>query len=203
MTDKQLLERISQKDEEAFRMLYDRYRRLFFGWVLSRLNDEDASCDLTQEFWISVWTAPEKIQCDDTGSAKNWLLRHISFGIMDYIRIQCKRLEITDEMLIEQKIRVMAYTHVQEDINFLELQQLIDDILHNLPPLIQKVYELRCVRNFSAKETAKVLGIAESTVYNNLSSALICLRNELTLQYTTNDSGKLKILLPILLLLLN
>lgn len=203
MTDKQLLERISRKDERAFRMLYDRYRKLFFGWVLSRLNDKEASCDLTQEFWINVWTTPEKVRYDDYGSAKNWLLRHISFGIMDYIRIQCRRLEITDEMLVEQKMGLMVYTHVQEDLDFSELQQIIDSVLRDLPPLVQKVYELRCVRNLSARETARALGVAESTVYNNLSSALMDLRSRLVLQYDMNDSDRLKTLLPLLLLLLN
>lgn len=195
MTDKQLLEQISQKNSQSFRVLYDRYRRLFFGWVYSRLNDVDASSDLTQDFWIGVWSAPNKIRCDDVGSAKNWLLRHLSFQIMDYFRTQCRRLEITDEVLLQQKMSTLVYTHIQEEIDFEELQKLIDGILQELPPIIQKIYELRCVQHLSAKETAKALGIAESTVYNNLSTTLSTLRKELSLQYNAGDADKLKTLL--------
>lgn len=201
MTDKQLLEQISQKNKQAFKTLYDRYRKLFFGWVFSRLNDEDASCDLTQDFWMGVWTSPQKIQCDEAGSAKNWLLRHLSFQIMDYFRTQCRRLEITDEVLLQQKMQTLVYTHIQEDMDFIELQKIINGILQELPPIIQKIYELRCVQNFSAKETSKALGIAESTVYNNVSTTLSTLRRELSLQYSTSNPDELKTLLIVWIVL--
>ena len=151
---------------------------------------------------MEVWASAANVPCNDAGFAKDYLLRLLSFRIIDYIRGQCKRLEISDELLIQQKIGVLAYTHVQEDMNFQELQQIINNILHDLPPLIQKVYELRNIRNLSTKETAKVLGVAESTVYNSLSSAVSVLREELTLQYETSNAGNLKALLPLLIWLL-
>ncbi len=202
MTDRDLLEQIAGKDETAFKMLYDRYRRLFFGWTFSRLNDEDAACDVTQDFWMEVWNTAASIPSNSAGIAKDYLLRQLSFRIIDYLRVQCKRLEITDEILLQQKVGVLSYTHVQEDLNYKELQRIIDDILRDLPPLIQKVYELRCVRNLSAKETAELLGVAESTVYNSLSFAVSVLRKELILQYETGNADKLKTILPFLLLLL-
>ena len=200
MTDRQLLEQIAEKDDKAFRTLYERYRRLFFKWTFSRLNDEDAACDVTQDFWLEVWSSAANMPCNDDGMAKDYLLRRLSFRIIDHLRVQCKRLEITDDVLLQQKIGVLCYTHVQEDIDYRDLQQLIDSILHDLPPLIQKVYQLRCVRNLSAKETAQTLGIAESTVYNSLSSAISTLRKELTLQYETGNAEKLKLFLLLMML---
>lgn len=201
MTDRELLKQIAGKDRQAFRLLYDRYRRLFFGWTFSRLHDEDTACDVMQDFWLEVWSSAARIPCNDQGMAKDYLLRRLTFRIIDQLRIQCRRLEITDEMLIQQKIGLLSYTHVQEDLDFEELQRIIGEILRDLPPLLQKVYEMRCIRNLSAKETAYALGIAESTVYNSLSSAVSVLRRELTLQYKTGGPGCLKILLPVLLLL--
>lgn len=183
MNDRQLLVQIAARDESAFRELYDRYRRLFFGWAFSKLNDEDSACDITQEFWLEVWKNAAKIPCNSAGYAKDYLLRQLSFRIIDHLRGQCKRLEITDILLQGQQMESFSYTHVQEELDLQELQQIIDSILRDLPPLIQKVYELRFVRKLSTKETAKILGIAESSVYNNLSAAIASLRKELVARY--------------------
>lgn len=202
MTDQELLGRITEKDTKAFDVLYNRYERLFYRWVFSRLNDYDASCDVTQIFWVAVWTSPAGIQTNEAGSAKDYLLRNLTFRILKYVQRKIDWIEISNEKLIEQHIPNLSYTHISEELYVKEILQLMDEIVKNLPPLTRRIYELRHVEHRSVKETAEALSVSEKTVRNGLSSALSTLRQELNLMYETGHSDELKVLLPLLICLL-
>jgi RNA polymerase sigma factor (sigma-70 family) len=202
MTDRELLERIAAKDDNAFRVLYERYERLFYNWALSRLGDYDIACEVAQNFWISVWTSPTDIRTNDGGSAKDYLLRRLTFRILKQLQREMNRMEIPDEALIEQRLPDLTYTHVNEALDMKEVLLFIDEILKKLPPLPRRIYRLRYIDNRSVTETATVLSVSEKTVRNGLSSALSTLRRELTLHYETSGPDKLRALLPFLLFLL-
>ena len=202
MTDRELLDRIAEKDSQSFKVLYDRYCDLLNGWAYSRLNDRDAASDVMQEFWAYLWLTPQNIRPDENDSAKRYLLQNVSFRILKYFHKQSVKLEISDDELVAAQIPVLSYTHVQEEMNAKEIQQLIDDVLRTLPVLSRQIYELRCINDLSVKETASTLGVAESTVRNGLSSVVSTLRNEVTLRYEISGSGKLKILLPLFIWLI-
>ncbi|MBP1615909.1 MAG: polymerase sigma factor [Bacteroidetes bacterium] len=202
MTDRELLDRIAEKDAKAFDVLYNRYERLFYRWVFSRLNDYDAACDVTQIFWIGVWTLPTGIQVNEHGSAKDYLLRNLTFRILKQVQKEASKMEISNENLLGQQVDHLTYTHISEDLYVKEILHLMDEILRNLPPLTRKIYELRHVEHRSVKETAEALSISEKTVRNGLSSALSTLRQELNLMYETGHSDKLKVLIPLLIYLL-
>lgn len=200
MTDQELLQRIKTRKEEAFRVLYQRYEKLFYNWTLSKLTDHDVSSDVVQDFWISVWSTPEEILVNTSGSAKDYLLRRLTFRILKQLQKEMHRIEIPDKLLIEQKLPDLSYTHISEEIEIKEVLAFIDSILQKMPPLTRRIYQLRQIKNLTVKETAEELSVGEKTVRNGLSSALSSVRKELTLYYATDNSEKLKSLLPILLL---
>lgn len=202
MTDKELLERVAEKDAAAFRELYFRYQKLLAEWAYSRLKDWDATADLIQDFWAEVWLDPLIIRTDDAGICRNSLLKNVSFRILRSFRKQLHCPEIADDEVIAAQVAQLSYTHIDEEISAKEIQQFIDQLLEKVPLLAKRIVELRLYRNLSVKDTAVTLGVAESTVSNNLSSVLATLRQELTLRYETAGAEKLKTILPFLLLLL-
>ena len=184
-------------------MLYNRYERLFYQWCFSRLNDPDTTAEVVQNFWIDVWKYPKEIKPNNQGSAKNYLLKGLTFRILKHIQREMNRLEIPDEALIEQQIPDLSYTHVSEDLYVKEILEILDTIVQNLPPLTRQIYQLQYIENLSVEETAKRLSINEKTVRNRLSSAIATIRQELPLAYDISGAGKLKTLLPFLLLFLD
>lgn len=202
MTDRELLEHILQKNSTSFRTLYDRYCNLLNGWTYSRLRDKEVTADIMQEFWASIWMAPQNIRPDENGSAKQFMLQNVSFRILKYFHKQSVRIEVPNEEVISGQIQALSYTHVQEDISVKEIQQLVDDVLRYLPALHRQIYELRCLSDLSVKETASKLGIAESTVRNGLSTVRLSLRKKLILSYEGGKTDKFNILLPLLLFFL-
>lgn len=203
MTDRELLDKMINNDCMAFEMLYNRYERLFYQWCFSRLNDPDTTAEVVQNFWIDVWKYPKEIKPNNQGSAKNYLLKGLTFRILKHIQREMNRLEIPDEALIEQQIPDLSYTHVSEDLYVKEILEILDTIVQNLPPLTRQIYQLQYIENLSVEETAKRLSINEKTVRNRLSSAIATIRQELPLAYDISGAGKLKTLLPFLLLFLD
>ena len=182
-------------------MLYERHCDRLNGWACSRLGKVAAE-DVMQEFWASVWIKPQQIRCDEQGAARNSMLQVVTFRILKYVHKQSRQLEIADDELVVGQIPFISYTHVQEELDAKEIQQLIDRIMEGLPELARKIYEARCRQNKSVKETARQLGIAESTVRNNLSAILMRLRRELVVQYEIGgDADKFKLLLALIFLL--
>ena len=202
MTDQELLEQIAGKDAKSFRELYLRYHELLSGWTNSRVRNWDVTADLMQEFWADVWISPKLIRVDDAGMSRKSLMKNVSFRILRYFHKQSNRPEIANDSLISEQLAQLSYTHIDEEMNATEIQQFIDSLLQKVPALARRIVELRLSQNRSIKETARTLGVAESTVSNNLSAVLSTLRSELDLHYEAGDSGKLKALLPLLMWLL-
>lgn len=184
----------------AFRVLYQRYEKLFYNWTFSLLNNYDITCDVTQDFWISVWSASEEIRTDANDSAKNYLLRRLTYQILKQLQRDIQRIEISNEVLIEQGFPDLNYTHINEEIDVKEILIFIDGILQKMPLLTRRIYQLRHIENQTVKQVAEELSVSEKAVRNGLSSALSSVRKELTIHYAINNSENLKLLFPILLL---
>lgn len=201
-TDKELLERIAEKDAASFEELYRRYHKRAAQWVHSRLKDWDATADLMQDFWTEIWITPALLRTDAEGSCGASMMKNAAFRVLRYFRAQCQCPEVACDELVAEQLSQLAYTHVNEEITADEIRRFLDRLMEELPPLGKRIMELRVLGDMSVKDTARELGIAEKTVYNNLSSTLSTLRHELSVLYNTDDSGKLSVLLPLLISLL-
>ena len=189
MTDQELLTSIAARDSHAFKLLYDTYHKTFFGWAYSRVSDWDAAADLMQEFWVHVWEHPSEIKTDAKGMARSYLARNLSFRVLRYFHRVCCRQEVAEDAEAAQAIEQMGYCHIEEEMDVKEIQEVIDTILQKMPPLMRRVYELRCLEHYSVKETACILHLNEGTVRNKLSSTLSALRKELAMQYEAHGWG--------------
>lgn len=202
MTDQELLENIAQKDPSSFKALYDRYSDTLNGWAYSRIKDREATADLMQEFWASLWLNPQNMRPDEEGSVRRFLLQNVSFRILKYFHKQSVSVEIANDEIVAGQIQSLSYNHVQEEMDEKEIRRLIDGVLETLPVLQRRIYELRCMEQRSVKETASILEISESTVRNGLSAARSVLR-EKVVNYQAGTSGGVNMALIWLLFLLD
>ncbi len=54
MSDKELIEEISQKkDEVAFTIFYNKYYRLLYEWAFRKTSDVELTNEITQYFWMT------------------------------------------------------------------------------------------------------------------------------------------------------
>ncbi|GAB6122645.1 RNA polymerase sigma factor [Dysgonomonas termitidis] len=165
MSDKELLEAIFLKDESAFNTFYDRYEQLLYKWAYNRTGDINLTNEITQNFWISVWSEPSLIKTDNKGSARNFLLHHYTYRMLDYLKSSYLKIIGGDNRKdIEEIGTTLPYTHIEEEFDFKEINAIINNIIKMLPEIDRKVITLIWQEELSVKEISRHLKIDERTV---------------------------------------
>ncbi|WP_407531976.1 RNA polymerase sigma factor [Elizabethkingia meningoseptica] len=175
-----LLERVKRQDQQAFRILYNRYFTLLFRRVYGKIKNEDIARDILQETWIKVWEDPDFILKKDI-ELNAFLLKHCDYRILDYFRNLKYKMEFSEEKYPE--ISDDEYMEILDTLDTKELLVKIQDIIDQLTSTEKQVFELRIMNRKSVEETAKILNISEKTVRNYLSSALGEVRKQLKTHY--------------------
>jgi RNA polymerase sigma-70 factor (ECF subfamily) len=163
--DSELLDAIFRHDIDAFNVLYNRYNRLLYKRVYSRLEDSTLSQEIMQDLWITVWTKPGFIKTNQEGSAKGFLYHYLSYRVLDAIRKEnFKAIASATYETLEHLEEKLSYQHVSEEYEIKELESIIDNILRDLPNQTAEIFILHWRKGYSFKETADLLHLNERTV---------------------------------------
>lgn len=191
MSDRELLEAIALKDEQAFNIFYDRYEHLLYKWAYNRTGDINLTNEITQNFWINVWSEPALIKTNDKGSARNFLLHHYTYRMLDYLKSSYFKLTGSENRKYMDEIEtVVHYTHVEEEFDFQEVNGLINNILEALPEIDQKVITLIWQEELSIKEISECLNIDERTVNYKSKAANSFIKKSLSKLYNIKYQQK-------------
>ena len=97
-TDQELLEEISEKNEQAFDELYSRYSKPIYGFVFNYTGNKEDAQEITQAIFVKLWRKAGKFKGRST--AKTWIFRIATNTIMDYFRIKkrVKKVELPDQL---------------------------------------------------------------------------------------------------------
>ncbi len=177
MTDKELISSIGFKNKTAYNTLYNRYWEDLYAYVFAKIKDHDVTQDLLQEFWIKIWKDPSFVLTNEKQSAKGFFCKFLNFRILDYYR------SVHNEMILLDKekqtsIEQMGYTHILEEISLQDINELIQQVVNDLPPGIKHIALLRS-QGYSVSETARILSVKEKTVRNKYSLAMSKIRDKL------------------------
>ncbi len=165
MSDKELIEAISQKDEAAFNSFYNKYYRLLYEWAFRRTYDLELTDEITQNFWIAIWMKPEIIKTDTNDSANKFLLHHFTYRMLDFLKSSyVKALSDTDRVSFEKLENELSYTHVSEEYEIKEFESIINEILKGFPDKMGEIFMMLHRDGYTIKETAEILKINERTV---------------------------------------
>jgi RNA polymerase sigma-70 factor (ECF subfamily) len=182
-TDKELLERIQDKDSEAFAVFYRRHYVFIARRIKSLMADEDMANDFIQEFWIRLWEKPTMLKTNDEGYVFNFLYSFLYTFVLLIHRLYNKHasqlVSLEDlNMLPEDQ----QYTHVLEDVEANELIGFIDSIVDGLPEPQHSIYELY-QQNHSLADIAKNVLLSEGSVRNYLTKTFKIMRDGIGKQY--------------------
>lgn len=204
-TDQLYLKEIKSGNRTGFMKLYDRYWTSIYSYTFGKIRDKEVTEEILQNLWIRILENPDFIKVDDLGSAKSYIFRYLHFRVIDYYNHSKKMHTVlsidddTDELFYD--ISEEEYNEILEENEINELMLMIDEVVSQLSPTEQKVYDLRIRQNKSVNETAEILGISSKTVSNNLSKSLVDVRTKLMPHY--KSSKKLVSLLFIIDLIAN
>lgn len=167
LSDQLLLTKCSDGDQGAFREIYSRYKEFVFAVVAARLDDEDDAKDITQEIFINLWTARDRL----TGlrDFKTYLYVLSRNQVVSAYRKRNTRIK--GEGYLLEHLAEIEYSAEDHKLAF-ELNTTIVKTVEQLPETMRSCYQLSKNEGKENREIATILNISEKTVRNNVSEAL-------------------------------
>jgi RNA polymerase sigma-70 factor, ECF subfamily len=170
-SDEELLERVGDRDRDAFELLYKRYSRSVLGIALRRLGDRGRAEDALQETFTAIWRAAGTYR-PERGPAAPWLFAVARNSISDRGRARREPpAEAPDEPSAE------AGPDEQAEQSWLSWR--VHSALDTLPDHERRLIELAYWSGLSQSEIANLVGIPLGTVKTRTRSALARLADEL------------------------
>ncbi len=181
-TDKELLERIQQRDSEAFAIFYKRHYRFITRRIKRLMIDKDMLDDFMQEFWIQLWEKPNMLKTNQDSSVFNFLYSFLYTFVLLVQRIYNKQSSKLTNIEALDLLPEQQYTHVLEEVEVNELIDFIDSIVNTLPEPQYTIYDLY-QKNYSIDRIADILNLSEGSVRNYLTKIFKSIRKHICKQY--------------------
>jgi RNA polymerase sigma factor (sigma-70 family) len=165
-------------DREAFTRLVDGYRNVVCSIVTAILRDLQASEDVAQEVFVAAWTGLGKLR--NPASFLPWLRQLARNQAHDVARTRARRrrhqLDDAQELLADV---VDPSPSMGEQMISSETQQLLAQVMEQLPDEAREVVTLYYREGRSARQVGELLGLREDAVKKRLERARAVLRREL------------------------
>ena len=174
--DRALVERVQAGDQQAFRLLFERYHRRAYAVAYGVVKNKQDALDVVQDGFVKVHKHIGKFQ--GTSSFYTWLYRIVMNLSIDHVRRRknAKGVEYDDGIAREADEvagdgtllpRVLG-SNPSKAVVRQELLEKIQAALEELPEYHRAVILLREVEGLSYEEMAQTLGVPKGTIMSRL-----------------------------------
>jgi len=166
-------------EAQAFDILYERYRRPLYQFVLHGCSNPAQASELFQDIWMSVISARE--QFSNTGTFKSWIYRIARNALIDFYRKKGNR---THDAFDEEKT-FDNVSSIEAPLSPMELTELnanreqVQQAIQSLPWRQRDALNLKIIAGFTLAEIALEQGEPVETVKSRLRYAYSKLRQQL------------------------
>jgi RNA polymerase sigma-70 factor (ECF subfamily) len=181
--DEELVERSLCGEEDAFRRLYERYRRPVYVAVCRIILDPEEARDATQEIFITVYRS---LALYNPRRARffPWIHRVATNRAIDYWRIRRRRAEVPLTVASERTLKRASVCRMGKPAmeRILELKERAAEVrrfLDDLPQPQRRFFILRYYDGLKLREIAEKEGYKLGTVKSSLHKATKTMRRKL------------------------
>ena len=171
--DKNLLQLISQGDEDALVTLYTRYEGKLYGYILRTLRDPDMAEDVLQESLLTIWQKAKTFR--DEGRVVAWLFGIVHNKIKRTFR-ERRHAPLNDSTADPDRMEI----RVDNKLISRQRQNLLRAGLDKLSTEHRLVLELVFYQGMTMKEISNICKIPVGTVKSRLSYAKVALKGILS-----------------------
>ncbi len=144
---------IKSSNQKSFNLVYEKYHRQIYGFVLKRTQSDYIAEEVTQLTFIKLWNQREKL--DEQLSILLQL-----FGMARQVMIDLLRKEAT-RFKYEGQTAVTPFTDsLIRAIENKDLLRMMEKDIQNMPTMRRKVFELSRKEGLSHKEIAAQFSIS-------------------------------------------
>ena len=179
-SDKELVCGVVRGEQEAFSVLFKRYRAVIHSHLARIIRDAAAADDLTQEVFLRLWRRAE--QWKGQAAFRSWLLRIATNLALNYLRSVKRRREQPiqfapsseedeEESLVPSWMIDASTLGPDEALARSEQHNLLQRFVDQLSEEKQEVFRLIYDAHMETREVAAELGIPEGTVKSRIHHA--------------------------------
>ncbi len=160
--DRDLVRRVIQGDEEAFRDLFRRYGPMAKSLAARVVRQNFMAEEIVQEAFLSLWRSPDAYR-EERGTFRSWLLSTVHHRAVDLVRREeaHRRRSQTGE---SESLQADVSEQVVEDTDLAESRVRVRAALEEIPAEQRQVLELMYFEGKTQSVIAEELGLPLGTV---------------------------------------
>lgn len=181
VSDQELIKSYLKGDEKSFETLLLRNKDRVFGYIISKVRDEDLANDIFQEVFIKVIRTVKNGSYNEEGKFLPWVLTIAHNLVVDHFR-KAKKMQMVSESSSKNEefnifsILKLSDSNVEDDIIQNQIQADVVRLVQYLPDEQREVLENRIFKGMSFKDIAEMEDISINTALGRMRYALINLR---------------------------
>lgn len=182
-----LMRRIKQRDADALEELYDLYKRLLFGMVISIVKKREEAEDVLQEIFVKIWNKADSFN-EERGNVYSWIVTLARNKAIDRIRSKGYKTQQKQSVSIHQplfSLETDKYDPMETTI-FSDRAELVKRALSEIPEEQSEVIKIAYYRGMTQSEIADYLDIPLGTVKTRTRQGMIKLKRILG-EFITTD----------------
>ena len=190
MQEAELIKKLKEKDEEAFRIIFNENQKKVINTCLRFVYDRDIAEDITQEVFIKVYSSISQFRGDSQLST--WIYRIAVTKSLDYLRMQKRNKRMSFFRSFSEEDENKNEIPAPEDQNpvysadNVERMKVLNNALDTLPENQRVAFSLSKYDEISSKEIADILGSTVSAVDSLIHRAKKNLQKKLFNYYKRN-----------------
>lgn len=175
--EKELLQQVAGGSEEAFSLLFRRYRGKLYHYVLDFTQSKEEAEDIVHDVFLKIWNSRETLTAID--SINSYLYKMSRNQAINGLRRKAKERLVLAELRQEP----MAILPDIDPASKKEVRDSIQQAISKLSPQQRKVFLLSRQDGLKHEQIAEELGISITTVKTHIGRALQFLREEIRQAY--------------------
>lgn len=172
-TDQELLQRITESDQEAFNQLFSQYRDRLFYYLQKITKSNEIAEEIVLDVFLKIWTGRAILPEIDNFEA--FLFRVARNKALDFLRkvkkSRLRQLELWDHLQATADTETADQNMLLEETN-----ASIQDAIAKLSPKRKKVFLLSRENGLTYEQIGKKLNLSTHTVRNHLAASLKFIR---------------------------
>lgn len=183
---KELIDRITSGDTEAFAELVEMYQRLVFHIVMRLIRNQADREDVAQEIFVKVYRNLPKFKFESKVST--WIARiayNTSLNYLNKKKVPLFEDQVSNNGTVET--RVSLDESPNEEVEQSDLSQRLKDEIDKLPPHFKTIITLYHIEQMSYAEIAEIMDLPDGTVKSHLFRARKLLKERLLSKYQPEE----------------
>lgn len=176
----ELMKRIKARDTDALEELYDLYKRVLFGIVISIVKKREEAENLLQEIFVLIWNKAELFN-SDSGNVYSWIVTLARNKAIHHIRSTRNKMQqdqtgsIHDSLLSPGEV----YYDPMGTTIFSDRAELVKRALNEIPEKQSEIVKIAYYRGLTQSEISNYLSIPLETVEKRMRQGMEKLKRTL------------------------